>query len=210
MSFNCPNCSTESITFKKTPNILQIFEEFFGDLDIAEKETLDILQELCSKCGTLPEFLPFVEKQLKLSNIENFEAILKEFIDNLHTPFLLQIGSPIFTFLVRQENEEIQQLAIDAYGEFGALDDLGRYVLANLSPKIQVMGLRALEKIAKQYKKIKKEFNWTEYINYILGDRKNILDLLGDALGKPGFLTMPTIEILKPILEKFRIQMEEL
>jgi hypothetical protein len=184
------------------PNLVGIFENFYGEEEWF-RETNDIAQELCYLCGTLPEFLPFIEEQLSISGKKNYKLILKEFLDNLHTPFLLQIGAPIFIFLLELEGDyrELKIQSIDALGDFGDLEDVGRYVLSNSDSEIQVLGLRALEKIAKHYKKRGKIFNWMEYLDYLISDNLEVCAKVIEDLDKPDFLKESTALIIKPIIE---------
>lgn len=200
MEKKCPNCNSIIISEELTPKIVEVLESFYGERWDAEIN--DISMELCSVCGILPEMLPFVEQELNLGKGKNFKNIIKEFDDNLHVPFLLQFAAPILIYIIDNSTISIQQDAIDELGVYGDEDSLGRYILANQNQEIRILGLRALEKIAKYEQKRGKKLNWKEFIDYIIEDDLEIVLMIKKKIKTKGFLKQSTIDSIMPILDE--------
>jgi len=196
----CPNCNTILIHEDDFPNISETFTDFYGDM--WSDEIHDIAMELCSVCGTLPELLEYVESQLAKNKTTNFKNVLEEFHENLHIPFLLQVAAPIFIYILNHSaNKTIKMASVDELGEFGDLDDVGRYVLSHPEDDIKIFGLRALEKIEKHHKKQGKKFNWVEYLDFIINDDLEVIKNINKSLKIKYFLKPKTVEKLKPIID---------
>lgn len=207
MSYKCPNCATVLISDEVNPHVREVLVDFYSE-EYWLNDTKDIGQELCSSCGTLPELIPFIEEQIAKDSQEAQMKILKEFEDNNHIPFLLQVGAPFFVLFATEEEEpKLQQRAVDLLGTFGAIDDLGRYVLAHQDPEVRVMGLRALERIAKHYRKRKKTLDWGEYLEYMVGEELETAKLALEKMSEEGFLKSTTVEEIKPLIEEWVVKL---
>lgn len=147
------------------------------------------------------ELLDYVEKELKKGKAQNYKNIIKEFDDNIHIPFLLQIAAPILVFLVDNSTPSIQQAAIDELGVYGDEDSIGRFILSHQNDEIRILGIRALEKIAKYNKKRGKKLDWNEYIEYMVGDDITIIPKIKKKLKSKNFAKESTINEILPILE---------
>ncbi len=198
MEKKCPNCNSVIISEELTPKIVEVLELFYGEHWDAEIN--DISMELCSVCGILPEMLPFIEQELKLGKIRNFKNIIKEFDDNLHVPFLLQVVAPILIYIIDNSKIAIQQDAIDELGVYGDEDSLGRYILANQDREVRILGLRALEKIAKYEQKRGKKLDWKDFIDYMVEDDLEMVLMIKKKIKTNGFLQESTKDSIMPIL----------
>ena len=199
MEKKCPNCNSVIVNSDITPHLVEVFELFYGST--WDSEIQDIAMEVCSVCGTLPELLEYLEKQLSLGKTKNFMNIIEEFDDNLHVPFLLQIAAPIFIFIVDNSTSTVQKAAIDELGVYGDEDSVGRFILAHQDENVRILGLRALEKIAKHWRKQGKKLEWPEFIDYLVGDDVELITKIRKKIKVKGFLQESTIEIIVQILE---------
>lgn len=199
MEKKCPNCNSTIVSPELTPKLVEIFEIFYGSS--WDSEIHDIAMEICSVCGTLPELLSYVEGQLAIGKKKNFLNIIKEFDDNLHIPFLLQVAAPILVYLVDNSTSTVQKAAIDELGVYGDEDSVGRFILAHQDDNVKILGLRALEKIAKHEQKRGKKLNWSEFVVYMVGDDVKLIGKIKKKLKTKNFLKESTTETLLPILE---------
>jgi hypothetical protein len=199
MERRCTNCNTSIINESITPNLVSIFENFYGEH--WDNEVQDISMEICSICGTLPELLDYIEKELSIGKNTNFKNIIQEFDDNLHVPFLLQIAAPIFIFIMENAPPTIQKAAIDELGTYGDEDSIGRFVLAHQNNEIRILGLRALEKIAKHEQKRGKKLNWSEYLDYMIVNDLDLLKKIKESVKAKNFLKAITVKEIMPILD---------
>lgn len=207
MTADCSNCGLEIITRKHFPYIVQALELYYGYT--WDKELTDLSMELCEHCGTLDGVLPFIEENLGQESAKSLRLVIKELLDNQHIPFLLLLGSPIFIYLIEQcDYISIRKAAIDALGTYGALDDIGRYVLCNSDLQIRILGIRALEKIEKHSKKRGLSFVWAEFIDLILDRDLKDLKKLERELPKLR-IKMETRIIIKKILSKRKAKWEK-
>ena len=200
MEKKCPNCNTTILDQTITPKLVEIFELFYGEH--WDNEVQDIAMEICSTCGILPELLGYVENQLNLGKTKNHLNIVKEFDDNLHVPFLLQVAAPILIYLVDNSSISIQQAAIDELGVYGDEDSIGRFILAHQDSNVRILGLRALEKIAKHQQKRGNKLDWYEYLDYMVGDDESLVKTIKKKIKTKNFLKKSTIDTILPILDK--------
>ncbi len=200
MEKRCPNCNSIIIDHDLTPNLVEILESFYGE-QYWDSEIQDIAMEICSVCGTLPELLDYVEKELTKGKAQNFKNIIKEFDDNLHVPFLLQIAAPILVFIIDNSTSTVQQAAVDELGAYGDEDSIGRFVLAHQDDDIKILGVRALEKIAKHQQKRGKKLDWNDYIEYMVGNDLSLISKLKKKINSKNFVKESTRDQILPILE---------
>lgn len=198
MERKCPNCNTTILDPTITPKLVEIFELFYGEH--WDSEVQDIAMEVCRVCGTLPELLDYVEKELEKGKAQNYKNVITEFDDNLHVPFLLQIAAPIFVYIIDNSTPSVQQAAVDELGVYGDEDSIGRFVLAHQDDDIKILGIRALEKIAKHEKKRGRQLDWNEYIDYMIGDDTALITKIKKKLKSKNFVKAPTIEAVMSIL----------
>lgn len=198
MEKKCPNCNSTIISKEINPHLVETFELFYGEY--WDTEIQDIAMEICPVCGTLPELLAYVEKQLTTGKRKNYKNIIDEFDDNLHVPFLLQIAAPVFIFIVENSPATVQKAAIDELGNYGDEDSLGRFILAHENQNIRIYGLRALERIAKYEKKQGRKLDWNEYLDYIIGDDPVLILKMKKKIKSRNFLKKTTVEELTPLL----------
>ena len=198
MDKKCPNCNSIIINQDLTPKLVEILELFYGEH--WDSEIQDIAMEICSICGTLPELLEYIEKELEKGKTQNLKNVIEEFDDNLHIPFLLQIAAPVFVFIIDNSTPSIQKAAIDELGAYGDEDSIGRFILSHQSDEIRILGIRALERIAKHDKKRGKQLDWNEYIDYMIGDDFSLIAKIKKKLNSKNFVKESTVEVVMPIL----------
>ena len=146
------------------------------------------------------ELIEYVEKELEKGKTQNFKNVIQEFDDNLHVPFLLQITAPILVFMVDNSTPTVQQAAIDELGAYGDEDTIGRFVLSHQNDDIKILGLRALEKIAKHNKKRGKNLDWNDYIDYMVSDDLALIAKIKKKLKSKNFVKESTVEVVMPLL----------
>lgn len=205
MEKTCPNCNSVIISKEINLHLIETFESFYGEQ--WDSEIQDIAMEICPICGTLPELLDFVEKELSIGKNKNFKNIIDEFDYNLHIPFLLQIAAPILIYIVEHASITVQNAAIDELGAYGDEDSLGRFILAHENLNIRIQGLRALEKIAKHEQKRGRKLDWNDYLDYIIDDDLVNINAIKKKIKSKNFLKKNTLEELEPLLS---IKEEEL
>lgn len=60
MEKKCPNCNSTILDNNLTPKLVEVFELFYGEH--WDNEVQDIAMEICSICGTLPNYLIMSKK----------------------------------------------------------------------------------------------------------------------------------------------------
>jgi hypothetical protein len=206
MSTKCSNCGIKIITKEKHQIIVKLLEHYYGEN--WSNELNDISMELCETCGTLDGFLTFIEENLALESAKSYILVVKEFLDNQHIPFLLSMGAPVFIYLLEQGSISVKKAVVDALGTYGALDDIGRFVLSNYDINTRILGVRSLEKIEKHSKKRGLPFVWAEFIDIIIDNDLKNLRKLERSLPKLGIKPETRI-IIRKILGKRKVKLEK-
>lgn len=204
MEVSCSNCSLVELAESSHPILIQIFEEYYGDK--WSNDLRDISMELCEHCGTCA-IITYIESKLRSKTAKTYNLIIKEILDNQHIPFLLSFGGPIFVYLIEKGTPAIKKSSIDALGTYGALDDIGRFVISNFDSSIQILGLRALEKIEKHSKKRGLPFVWAEFVDIIINNDLEMIEKIEKKIKEKTFLKPETVQIIKKITTKRRAKL---
>ena len=207
MVVKCSNCGMLIITKDQYPTIVQCLDLYYGE-NYWTDELREISMELCKNCGTLDFFLPYIERNLNKKAAKSYNAVINEITDNQHIPFLLSIGAPILIYLIEEGSKTTKRAAIDALGSYGALDDIGRFVLSNFDVSIRILGIRALQKIEKHAKKRGIPFVWAEFMDIIIDSDLEVIKQIELELPKLG-LKPETRAVVEKILGKRRDKLEK-